>query len=415
MKNLFLRYSLIAISLFTINSVVAFADTAVISKPAATDQKIIPNENPNRQEFVLDDISNTNDDAEVLSDLNVSVITNKLQSITDGGIHLTLTITNNGKQQISFANPLDSLSVLLLDKEGRIVSLTGFPRGLIDAVNYDGTFYLPFKLTKVLLNEQQLTEKEIKTYVIELPAKAKLEIHIEIDKIREVKQLANNGQGHRETISIPTGDYYVRIQQSLRAGNARNENRRTLSSDFTAISLVSGNIRDLTSLGINADTAINSSQDGSIVEGFQLVAQTSKETFDAGEPVAVTVSLKNISDKMLSFPSGYFNEYQVTVKDSNGNIVPLTRYSNQPKAGMKTNFGIGPMDLFKGEETQRTFLLNRLYDLTEVGEYSVSIKRYVFKQNTIFFIPIVANTIHIKIVEPRSGSQMEIVPSSQKK
>gem|GEM_PF-6685499 len=88
--------------------------------------------------------------------------------------------------------------------------------------------------------------------------------------------------------------------------------------------------------------------------------------------------------------SGFLSDYKFIVKDSLGRILPLTAYAhsqfplgiNKRAVGSFSHFmgGLAP-----GKSLAYQFPINRLYDLTKQGEYTISVSREVIKPDQ--FIP----------------------------
>lgn len=99
--------------------------------------------------------------------------------------------------------------------------------------------------------------------------------------------------------------------------------------------------------------------------------------YHTGEEVASTFSLKNNgkSDLFYGHTTDY-NDFRVTIHDSQGKLVPFTRFGEEELSGT----GEGQIvkkyfvkKLAPGETLQHSYNLERLFDLTVAGKYKVSV------------------------------------------
>lgn len=148
---------------------------------------------------------------------------------------------------------------------------------------------------------------------------------------------------------------------------------------------------------------------GSIVEGFQLIAQTEVDGFAPATPIALSIILKNTTKKVLtptvSYPEA---DYQLEVTNVKGEILPLTCYGQRRKKGGNAFFGIGPMEIGPNGEMRDTLIVNRFFDMTESEEYLIKVRRSVPKSDKTGFAPIESNIVRLKV--DNSIKQSQVVP-----
>lgn len=141
---------------------------------------------------------------------------------------------------------------------------------------------------------------------------------------------------------------------------------------------------------------------GMVSEGFQLSAQLEKEWVGPCEPVILIVTLKNVSEKVLSLAdSRPERDYEIVVKDEQGEETPLTTYGKN----LMDSAGVFRRVLLKmnaGQELQNRLLINRIYDMSISGTYSIIVKRNVFRQDGKGFAEVISNTIKVEITEQSS-------------
>src|SRR5215475_1002556 len=98
----------------------------------------------------------------------------------------------------------------------------------------------------------------------------------------------------------------------------------------------------------------------------------------AGDPIEITVTMKNMSDhditmgKLVSNTHAELNN-EIIVRDKNGEMPNETRYKKGIKegvAGSRRRFTLKP-----GEEITETSNINKLYDLSRPGEYTVQVEK----------------------------------------
>lgn len=134
-------------------------------------------------------------------------------------------------------------------------------------------------------------------------------------------------------------------------------------------------------------------------EGIQLSISMDRNVFTPKEPVLMTVSLKNLNRANLSLPTTTpERDFKLSVKDKQGNILPLSLYGK----GMNTSaiFGRYPVEVKIGKQTQYTLQIDRLYDLTTCGSYSIEASRRVPNINGNGFSDVTSGKIDVSIVEP---------------
>lgn len=102
--------------------------------------------------------------------------------------------------------------------------------------------------------------------------------------------------------------------------------------------------------------------------------------FATGKPVHVSYTVHNLAEKPTRiWHSGFYSNHQIRVCDQNGKVVALTAFGQQcfnafsPGGARDKNF---PVDIKPGGEDNSDLEiqdLNRLYDLSAPGHYSVQV------------------------------------------
>ena len=116
-------------------------------------------------------------------------------------------------------------------------------------------------------------------------------------------------------------------------------------------------------------------------EGFTLSIQMAQpkeqdqESVGASEPIGIHIIFKNVSTQERILPlAREVNRSSIVLENEKGEKIPLTRYG-QKNAGRPFTFGeVTPKHLKPGEVYRYSFVLNRLFDMTESGTYFLTIK-----------------------------------------
>jgi len=172
--------------------------------------------------------------------LSATIKLDKTQSHQQSGIKMLITLTNEGKTHVIIKNPLEFMTIFLLDKEGRGIKLPPtLSRYLFDS-GRDGheeanKIQIPFHLFLMTLNGRQLDAKEINNYSFNLAAGDTLDIGAELDRIMKETSPADSQQS--EIIRIPPGDYQTKVAMHL-FGDDNSLAGKHLESEFIKVQLV---------------------------------------------------------------------------------------------------------------------------------------------------------------------------------
>lgn len=125
----------------------------------------------------------------------------------------------------------------------------------------------------------------------------------------------------------------------------------------------------------SADAPSRVGEWGSVTEGFQVMIEVSPAVVPSRAPVLVTVATRNVSSGSLILrASGSIFDYRITIEDESGTRVPTQRH-RLPAAEQVEH------ELQPGEELVHQLDLNRRYDLTVPGEYTIVVERTVPRQD----------------------------------
>ena len=167
---------------------------------------------------------------------------------------------------------------------------------------------------------------------------------------------------------------------------------------LTVVSFLLVGITVYTDGKVPNDLKRNPQKAATISEGLQLSLETENQAFSSGEPVLVTIVLKNVSakERRLVGASPY-KIYEFVVKDEKGVDAPLTAYGKN-LAGGADHLERGEFILRPGEEKREQIEIGKLFEIGNQGTYSVTARRTVFKIESYDLAELVSNTIDFTIL-----------------
>lgn len=121
------------------------------------------------------------------------------------------------------------------------------------------------------------------------------------------------------------------------------------------------------------------------LDGVVLLTATIPQEARAGEPVSVSLQLKNLGKQRLAFSDSPLDTFLLKVKTKDGAFVPKTRsledlVKPDKPGGARNVARYVDIRLAPGEEAGVTLTLNRMFDVSLEGEYLVSVEaRYAVK------------------------------------
>ena len=144
---------------------------------------------------------------------------------------------------------------------------------------------------------------------------------------------------------------------------------------------------------------------GEEVRGLRLSIQLKEYDKKEYGPVTLSIVVKNVSENVVNYiaPSLFF-DYGLTVKDSKGDEVPLTRYGERIRNSGE-DFKRALVNLKPEEQKEYTLVVSRYYDLTLPGTYTIVASLPVTGPPDRAFglpsdpVPVTSNTITVKVPE----------------
>lgn len=121
---------------------------------------------------------------------------------------------------------------------------------------------------------------------------------------------------------------------------------------------------------------------GKETQGHAISIIAKNEVVSPGEPIILTISLKNVGTADIRvLETAPLAAYDIEVLGPNGEKVPLTLYG---KISLESNReGSRSVSILKpGAESSVEIHLNRMFDFTIPGKYTVSVQRAIWKADT---------------------------------
>jgi hypothetical protein len=137
-------------------------------------------------------------------------------------------------------------------------------------------------------------------------------------------------------------------------------------------------------------------------KGANLEAVPSVTRAQLLQPISLEITLANNLDEPLQFPVRRQPEkdYIVALTDADGKLVPLSRfgaaaYSRPPIDAA----GVAVLDVLKDRPRGAILYLNRIYDLSLPGRYTLFVQAYVFQRgHTNKLIPLRSKPLTIEVL-----------------
>lgn len=99
---------------------------------------------------------------------------------------------------------------------------------------------------------------------------------------------------------------------------------------------------------------------------------------DSSEPIVLLIEFENLSGRTILLTiSDIETIFDIKVEDANSKVMPLTRYGQRKIQGdnVSDQFMRSIQNVKPGEKKDFKILLNRMYDMSIPGEYSVNAKK----------------------------------------
>lgn len=130
--------------------------------------------------------------------------------------------------------------------------------------------------------------------------------------------------------------------------------------------------------GDRQDNSSESRQWGETVDGQAVSIGTNKASFDPGEAICLNIVFRNVGQRDLNITEvGAPMDYRIKVLLASGKEAPMTLLGKRAVAGFESAarniFVLQP-----GKETHTQFRLDRIFDFSLDGKYTIVVDRYVW-------------------------------------
>jgi len=135
-------------------------------------------------------------------------------------------------------------------------------------------------------------------------------------------------------------------------------------------------------------------------KGLRLAMKIEKATFAPGEQIAITVVARNDSEERLFVIDTYHPEWdtKLDVKEEAGGKVALTEDGERLTKNIAIFRDIR-VEINPGDELQKDFVINKLFDMTAPATYSITVKRSFCFSGTNVFMVATSNTVKVTVVD----------------
>ena len=133
-------------------------------------------------------------------------------------------------------------------------------------------------------------------------------------------------------------------------------------------------------------------------ENYQLSIQAGKKVYTYCEPIILKIRLKNVGKQKVELVKTHPNRsfFTAIVKYEKEDDVVLTALGKILRDSLW-----GPKEYIvelEPDQTDESYLLvNRIHDMTRRGEYSITVKCYVYKRNGKGSAEVGSNTIKVEV------------------
>jgi 6-phosphogluconolactonase (cycloisomerase 2 family) len=131
--------------------------------------------------------------------------------------------------------------------------------------------------------------------------------------------------------------------------------------------------------------------------GIEMSACIEREVYNPDVPVILTVTLKSSGAQPLPSTSAAVDvaRFEIVIKNDRGETMPLLSHGKELLNPIENSFRITA-----SKERQYKFVLNRLFDITEAGIYTMIVERHAVNSNGTDNNPLSTNPLYFKIDNP---------------
>ena len=146
---------------------------------------------------------------------------------------------------------------------------------------------------------------------------------------------------------------------------------------------------------------------GPETNGCVMSIKAEKDKVPACEKIILKIYIKNVGETSLPIiDKDIYRDIIFDIRDEKGESVPPTRFGNKMLKS-KSTFSRRGGKIESDEEVEDTKLINLIYDMTCLGEYTITAKRSIYKRDEkgnvvkdekgYVKVEVVSNTITVKV------------------
>jgi hypothetical protein len=150
---------------------------------------------------------------------------------------------------------------------------------------------------------------------------------------------------------------------------------------------------------------VQSSEEGKVTDGLQLLIDTEKDVFVQDEPIVLNFHWKNFRQEAVDAYKQALNAYSIEVIDGSGRRI-LSKEEERRKQLESTGEAIftysGSHSSFKiepGDEQKHSMDLRKAYSLSPGATYSIRAKRNVERSDGNGLVTVVSNRIVVTLLQ----------------
>lgn len=138
---------------------------------------------------------------------------------------------------------------------------------------------------------------------------------------------------------------------------------------------------------------------GEAQEGFRMgIHGDGNQTLSVEKALLLVVTMENVSGTPLEIvETGSLKDYVIHLQDEKGDDVPLTQYGKMLSDSRREILLRRMKTVPPGESLVHTFHINRIFDMTLTGTYSVKATRTVPRRNGDGFVDVESNRIAVTV------------------
>lgn len=141
---------------------------------------------------------------------------------------------------------------------------------------------------------------------------------------------------------------------------------------------------------------------GPEVEDCRFSMITDRKTYHSDQPVRMCLIFENERDDSVPVTLPYFSSCRLVVRTPDGNQASRTVYGKRPAESL----GLGGAIVINPRDAEIKYIpaLNRLFDMSKEGEYTITAYREISDYENNKLIEIPSNTIKIRILDEAKES-----------